>query len=147
MGVSGWGLEGSEISQYLVLKHFLTWPETVLFLNEVFWYLYTIYIRQIDFILRLCLFSVSKSLFENIFDIFDIFTWFSISVIYQSCFYYCNFAENFGHKNCFPHITQTCVQKLQGRKCLAARSVQKFRAGSVSRPYMVRGRKCLGAWK
>ena len=39
------------------------------------------------------------------------------------------------------------VQKLQGKKCLAAGSVQKFRAGSVSRPNLVRGRKCLGAWK
>ena len=28
------------------------------------------------------------------------------------------------------------VQKLQGRKCLAVGSVQKFRAGSVSRPEM-----------
>ena len=39
------------------------------------------------------------------------------------------------------------VQKLHGKKCLAARSVQQFRAGSVSRPNLVRGRKCLGAWK
>ena len=45
-------------------------------------------------------------------------------------------------------------QKLQGRKCFTARSVQKclgagnvpkFRAGSVSRSDLVRGRKCLGA--
>ena len=39
------------------------------------------------------------------------------------------------------------VQSIQGQKCLATGSVQKFRAGSVPRPYMVRGRKCLGAWK
>ena len=37
------------------------------------------------------------------------------------------------------------VQKLQGRKCLAARSVQKCRAGSVSQADLIYGRKCLGA--
>jgi hypothetical protein len=37
------------------------------------------------------------------------------------------------------------VQKLQGRKCLAAWNVPNFRAGSVSRPDLVRGRTSLGA--
>ena len=37
------------------------------------------------------------------------------------------------------------VQKLQGLKCLAAGIVQKFRARSVSRPDLVRGRTSLGA--
>ena len=26
------------------------------------------------------------------------------SQFYKSCFYYCNFAENFGHKKIFPHV-------------------------------------------
>ena len=56
MGVPGGVLGGFEISQYLVFKHFLSWPETVLFLNDIFWYLYMIYKRQIDFILWMCLF-------------------------------------------------------------------------------------------
>jgi hypothetical protein len=43
------------------------------------------------------------------------------------------------------HFGTGGVQKLQGWKCLAAGSVPKFRAGSVSRPDLVRGRKCLGA--
>ena len=57
MGVPGGVLGGSEMSQYLVLKHFLSWPERVLFLNDVFLYLYTIYNKQIDLILQVCLFS------------------------------------------------------------------------------------------
>ena len=35
--------------------------------------------------------------------------------------------------------------ELQGRKCLAAGSVQKFRAGNVSWQVLVRGRESLGA--
>ena len=37
------------------------------------------------------------------------------------------------------------VQKLWGWKCLKACSVQKFRAGNVSRPVIIRGRDSLGA--
>ena len=37
------------------------------------------------------------------------------------------------------------VQKLQGRKCLAAGNVPNLRAGSVSRPDLVPGRTSLGA--
>ena len=39
------------------------------------------------------------------------------------------------------------VLKLWGGKCLEACSVQKFRAGNVSRPVIVRGRDSLGAEK
>ena len=42
---------------------------------------------------------------------------------------------------------RTCLKAgdVQGWKCLAAGSVQKFRAGSVSRQDLFLGRKCLGA--
>ena len=70
------------MSQYLVLKHFLSCPETVLFLNDVFWYLYTIYNRQIDFILRVCLFLSVNHFLTTFLILSEIFHIFSISVLH-----------------------------------------------------------------
>ena len=43
------------------------------------------------------------------------------------------------------HVSSSRAGNVLGRKCLAACSVQKFRAGNVSRPVIVRGRDSLGA--
>ena len=44
-------------------------------------------------------------------------------------------------------VSWFAARDVQGRNCLAAGNVQKFRAGSVSRPDLVRGRTSLGAQK
>ena len=71
---------------------FSSMTRTVLFLNEVFWYLWTIYKKTIWFDPWAVPFLVSKSLFDDIFDIikkiFHIF-------YFKSCFCYCNFFGKF----------------------------------------------------
>ena len=69
-----WGvLGGSEISQYLVLKHLLYWPKPILFLNEISWYLSTICTRKFDFTFRGAFISSENHYFTTFLTLSKIF--------------------------------------------------------------------------